>query len=169
MSKSAMTPSFSGRTASMWPGVRPSMRLASVPTASSRPSRVFIATMDGSSRTIPRPHTYTSVFAVPRSTAMSRPTTEESQGSGTVEGVSRCGWGQRQGSRTTRALQPRVAGRADASLSGREAGEEQADLALRRLGTVGAVHQVLLGLERQVATDGARGRLTGIRGTHEVA
>ena len=32
--KSAMTPSFIGRIAVMWPGVRPSMFLASVPTAS---------------------------------------------------------------------------------------------------------------------------------------
>ena len=31
--KSAMTPSFMGRTAVMWPGVRPSIRLASAPTA----------------------------------------------------------------------------------------------------------------------------------------
>src|SRR5436305_11425824 len=32
-----------------------------------------MATTDGSERTIPRPRTYTSVLAVPRSTAMSRP------------------------------------------------------------------------------------------------
>ena len=32
-SKSAMTPSFSGRTALMWPGVRPIIRFASLPTA----------------------------------------------------------------------------------------------------------------------------------------
>ena len=35
--KSAMTPSFMGRTAVMWPGVRPSMFLASVPTATILP------------------------------------------------------------------------------------------------------------------------------------
>ena len=35
MSKSAITPSFSGRMAWMWPGVRPSMRFASAPTARS--------------------------------------------------------------------------------------------------------------------------------------
>ena len=35
--------------------------------------RWSIATTDGSESTIPRPRTYTSVFAVPRSTAMSRP------------------------------------------------------------------------------------------------
>ena len=72
-SKSAMTPSFKGRTAWMWLGVRPIMRLASDPTASTAPLRVLIATTEGSFRTTPRPRTYTSVFAVPRSTAMSRP------------------------------------------------------------------------------------------------
>src|SRR5436190_10605109 len=42
------------------------------------------ATIDGSSSTMPRPRTYTRVFAVPRSTAMSRPTTDWYQGSGTM-------------------------------------------------------------------------------------
>ena len=55
------------------PGVRPSMRLASIPTACTSPLRESIATTDGSESTIPRPRTYTSVLAVPRSTAMSRP------------------------------------------------------------------------------------------------
>src|SRR5690348_16313514 len=55
------------------PGVRPIIRLASVPTARMLPVLVFTATTDGSLRTIPRPLTYTSVLAVPRSTAMSRP------------------------------------------------------------------------------------------------
>ena len=72
-SKSAMTPSFSGRIAWIVPGVRPSMRFASTPTACTSPVRWSIATTDGSERTMPRPRTYTSVFAVPRSTAMSRP------------------------------------------------------------------------------------------------
>ena len=72
-SKSAMTPSFSGRIALMFPGVRPSIRLASIPTACTSPVRWSIATTEGSDRTIPRPRTYTSVLAVPRSTAMSRP------------------------------------------------------------------------------------------------
>ena len=72
-SKSAITPSFSGRMAEMVPGVRPSMRLASMPTAWTSPLRESIATTDGSESTIPRPRTYTRVFAVPRSTAMSRP------------------------------------------------------------------------------------------------
>ena len=36
MSKSAITPDFIGRMATMLPGVRPSMRFASAPTASTR-------------------------------------------------------------------------------------------------------------------------------------
>ncbi len=68
-----MTPSLSGRTAMMLPGVRPIIRLASTPTATIWPVLVFRATTDGSFSTMPRPRTYTSVFAVPRSTAMSRP------------------------------------------------------------------------------------------------
>ena len=43
-SKSAMTPSFSGRMAVIVPGVRPSMRLASMPTAWTSPVRESIAT-----------------------------------------------------------------------------------------------------------------------------
>lgn len=73
ISKSAMTPSFSGRTATMLPGVRPIIFFASAPTARMPPVLVLMATTDGSFRTIPRPLTYTSVLAVPRSTAMSRP------------------------------------------------------------------------------------------------
>ncbi len=73
ISKSAMTPSLSGRTATMLPGVRPIIFLASAPTARMPPVLVLMATTDGSLRTIPRPLTYTSVLAVPRSTAMSRP------------------------------------------------------------------------------------------------
>ena len=72
-SKSAITPSLSGLIAWIVPGVRPSMRLASMPTACTSPVRESIATTLGSDSTIPRPRTYTSVFAVPRSTAMSRP------------------------------------------------------------------------------------------------
>src|SRR5579859_5210455 len=68
-----MTPSFSGRIAWIVPGVRPSMRFASTPTACTSPVRESIATTEGSERTMPRPRTYTSVLAVPRSTAMSRP------------------------------------------------------------------------------------------------
>jgi len=57
--------------ATMLPGVRPSIALASRPTASTEWSAWWIATIEGSLRTIPSPRTYTSVFAVPRSTAKS--------------------------------------------------------------------------------------------------
>jgi len=73
-SKSAMTPSFMGRMATMLPGVRPSIFLASAPTASTllTPRASFLtATTDGSESTIPLPFTYTSVLAVPRSMARS--------------------------------------------------------------------------------------------------
>lgn len=73
ISKSAITPSFRGRTATMLPGVRPIIFLASAPTARMPPVLVLMATTDGSFRTMPRPLTYTSVLAVPRSIAMSRP------------------------------------------------------------------------------------------------
>ena len=56
-SKSAMTPSFSGRIAGSCPGVRPSIRLASIPTAWTSPVRESIATTLGSESTIPRPRT----------------------------------------------------------------------------------------------------------------
>jgi hypothetical protein len=53
------------------------MRLASEPTARMPPVLLLIATTEGSFRTIPRPRTYTRVLAVPRSTAMSRPTNDD--------------------------------------------------------------------------------------------
>ena len=56
-SKSAITPSLSGRIAVMLPGVRPSIRLASMPTAWTSLVRWSIATTDGSESTIPRPRT----------------------------------------------------------------------------------------------------------------
>ena len=56
-SKSAMTPSLSGRIAEIVPGVRPSMRLASMPTACTSPVRESIATTLGSDSTMPRPRT----------------------------------------------------------------------------------------------------------------
>ena len=52
-SKSAITPSLSGRTAWMWDGVRPIIRLASLPTARTAPDSVLMATTDGSLRTMP--------------------------------------------------------------------------------------------------------------------
>src|SRR5512147_636165 len=47
------------------------MRLASDPTARTLPVFLEIATTEGSLQTIPLPLTYTRVFAVPRSMAMS--------------------------------------------------------------------------------------------------
>src|SRR5262245_1347937 len=66
-----MTPSFIGLIATMLPGVRPSMSFASLPTASTRPFTLLIATIEGSLTTIPLPRAYTQVFAVPRSIARS--------------------------------------------------------------------------------------------------
>ena len=79
ISKSAITPWRSGRVARIEAGVRPIMRLASAPTACTLPVSSEIATTDGSKSTIPRPRMKTSVFAVPRSTAMSRPPPSDPQ------------------------------------------------------------------------------------------
>src|SRR4051794_27681681 len=49
------------------------MRFASAPTAWISPDSESSAITDGSDSTMPRPRTYTSVLAVPRSTATSRP------------------------------------------------------------------------------------------------
>src|SRR5580765_5916868 len=70
-SKSAMTTSFIGLIATMLPGVRPSMSLASLPTASTRPLTLLMATIEGSLTTMPLPRAYTQVLAVPRSIARS--------------------------------------------------------------------------------------------------
>src|SRR5471030_2621128 len=67
--KSAMTPSFMGLMATMLPGVRPSISFASLPTASTSPVFLLIATMDGSLTTMPLPLAKTRVLAVPRSIA----------------------------------------------------------------------------------------------------
>ena len=56
-SKSAITPSLSGRMATMLPGVRPIIRLASTPTATTWPLLVLSATTLGSLSTMPRPRT----------------------------------------------------------------------------------------------------------------
>src|SRR5579871_1044577 len=69
--KSAITPSFIGLIATILPGVRPSISLASLPTASTSPVFLLMATMEGSLTTIPLPLAYTKVFAVPRSMARS--------------------------------------------------------------------------------------------------
>ena len=68
-----MTPSRKGRTSSIDSGARPISSFALRPTARiSREARwVRTATAEGSSMMMPRPATCTSVFAVPRSIAMS--------------------------------------------------------------------------------------------------
>ena len=66
-SKSLITPSRSGRMATMLAGVRPTIRFASAPIARTRLLRVSMATTEGSLITIPRLRTVTSVLAVPRS------------------------------------------------------------------------------------------------------
>src|ERR1041385_4666255 len=60
-----------GLMATMLPGVRPSISLASLPTASTSPVFLLMATMEGSFTTMPLPRAYTSVLAVPRSMARS--------------------------------------------------------------------------------------------------
>jgi hypothetical protein len=55
----------------MFPGVRPSISLASLPTASTFEVSVLMATMEGSLVTMPFPRAKTQVFAVPRSMARS--------------------------------------------------------------------------------------------------
>src|ERR1700677_2341088 len=57
--------------ATMLPGVRPSISLASLPTASTSPVFLLIATIEGSLTTMPLPRAYTRVFAVPKSIARS--------------------------------------------------------------------------------------------------
>jgi len=55
MSKSAMTPSFRGRTATMLPGVRPMTALASAPTQRTSSFLVSTATTEGSRMMMPLP------------------------------------------------------------------------------------------------------------------
>src|SRR5215204_3982385 len=71
-----MTPSFIGLIATMLPGARPSISLASLPTASTRPFTLLMATMEGSLTTMPLPRAYTQVLAVPRSIARSLENTD---------------------------------------------------------------------------------------------
>ena len=68
-----MTPSRNGRMTRTWPGVRPTICLASWPTARIRvrPSVSVMAMTEGSLSTTPRPFRNTRMLAVPRSIAMS--------------------------------------------------------------------------------------------------
>ena len=70
-SKSAMTPSFKGRTVTMEPGVRPMTSLASWPTHLTLSVLVSTATTLGSRMMMPLPFMYTRVFAVPKSMPIS--------------------------------------------------------------------------------------------------
>ena len=74
-----MTPSFIGRIATMLPGVRPSISLAALPTASTLFVILLTATIEGSRTTMPRPSAKTSVLAVPRSMARSLEKIEKSE------------------------------------------------------------------------------------------
>ncbi len=65
-SKSEMTPCESGRMARICGGVLPSISFAPFPMATTCPVFSFTATADGSLMTMPRPRTYTSVFAGPQ-------------------------------------------------------------------------------------------------------
>src|SRR5260370_30607872 len=66
--------------ATMLPGVLPTISFASLPTASTTLVTLFMATMEGSLRTTPRPFAKTSVFAVPRSMARSLERSPEIRG-----------------------------------------------------------------------------------------
>jgi hypothetical protein len=84
-SKSEITPSCSGRIATMCDGVRPTISLASLPTAFTllrRRDEMSMATTDGSLMTIPRFLTWTSVLAVPRSIPISSENSPKSQSTG---------------------------------------------------------------------------------------
>ena len=78
-SNSEMTPSRIGRTTTTFAGVRPTIPLASRPMAKGWRRRLSIVTQEGSLITIPFPRTWTSVFAVPRSIAMSKENRPSSQ------------------------------------------------------------------------------------------
>ncbi len=71
-SKSVMAPWRMGRSATMYPGVRPIICQASSPMARTSRERLLSATTVGSFNTMPRPRSNTKVLAVPRSMARSR-------------------------------------------------------------------------------------------------
>ena len=71
ISKSAITPSLSGLTATIEPGVRPIISFAFSPTARMESFLVSTATTEASLFTIPLPFMKTKVFAVPKSIPIS--------------------------------------------------------------------------------------------------
>src|SRR3954463_11858085 len=174
ISKSAMTPSFRGRMAWMWAGVRPIIRLASVPTASKRLSRALIATTDGSSSTMPRPRTYTTVLAVPKSTAMSRPMNWERTVSDIrVPSVRADSWrtlvgAQHDGPAPTRGHRVDGVTRLQQS-PWSHVREPQRDLARGGLVTVARVHEVLGRRGGEITANRPRLRVVDLRRADELA
>ena len=137
---------------------------------------------------MPRPRTYTRVLAVPRSTAMSRPSRERRFSA--IDGSLPKGWRQvpgwpapvgaptgygtedptRRASRTAFRARLRGTWGAGSDVTPRmRAGEEQCDLPRRRFVRVGAVDEILGGLDPEVAPDGARRRLGRVRRAHHEA
>ena len=163
-----MTPSFSGRMAWMWPACGRSSAWPRRRRPAGRPSRTLTATTDGSLRTMPRPRTYTTVLAVPRSTAMSRPMIEERtfsdiagkasarchRGSGAAYWCARPGE-QVRPCRSRTARHPRRRNRIAtiAAVSGR--GNQSAISRAADSWRVGAVDEVLGGDRGEVAADRA--------------
>src|SRR5580698_9161237 len=159
-SKSAMTPSFSGRTATMLPGVRPIIRLASTPTATIAPVFVFSATTEGSLSTMPRPRTYTRVFAVPRSTAMSRPRNASALLIRDKNLPKRVCWmicGLLTTAHPPAGVQPLFVFHRPAPACLNEVRKEDLDFPFGGVRRVGSVHDVLLHIQRVITTDRARG------------
>src|ERR1700676_365555 len=165
------------------------MRLASAPTASGRPSLTFTATTEGSFKMMPRPRTYTRVFAVPRSTALCRPRKKNRlsrmsvdlplDGAGTVAESGRppasvlgVGPRLRDLAQPHKARSGAVAGRnrrPRPRAASAETREEDVDLSRRRLGGVRAVDEVLGEKCPQIPPHGPRGRLGGIGRPHQHA
>src|SRR5438067_10799470 len=144
--------------ATMLPGVRPIIRLASTPTATIWPLFVLSATTDGSFSTIPRPRTYTRVFAVPRSTAMSRPRIasallitdrtfrDDSAGCVCSAAAAVPPWAGPRRCAVHRPALRRL----------NKIREEDLDFPLGRFRRVRAVHDVLSSQQRMIPPDGAR-------------
>src|SRR5579875_3195543 len=157
-SKSAITPSLSGRIATMLPGVRPIIRFASTPTATICPLFVLSATTEGSLSTIPRPRTYTRVFAVPRSTAMSRPRNDKALLITNETFQDDTGWLYSGAAIGNPPAGPQPCDVVHRPLPRRlnELREKDLDFPGRRVRRVRAVHDVLRNLQRVIAPDRAR-------------
>ena len=144
MSKSAITPSFNGRIAWMWPGVRPIIRFASVPTASGP----AVLGVDRDDR---------------RLVEHDAPARARTPGCWRCRGRPPCRGRRSTSTRVRTRSEPRTGGpeadqaygsqgrvqpgdglpRSTVNAAHAEVGEEQRDLPRGRLGPVGAVHEVL--------------------------